>query len=210
MEIIPIKTEHGEEKAWALVCGLSRREVCTRTGAAFDEKTGSYVIRSFGVDFQVNPCEMLIACPSECGTLFLGKLKDFFRIAVLWYMSNAKEIPPAGRLIRPLDIKGGHRFSAGTHLLPLAEIAEKYGGDKEGFIERGRRYGAEVLGGYGDASIRLYPLPRVPVTMILWTEDEEFPPRVDLFFDSTCEYQLVLSDIVWAAAMMCCIIMTED
>lgn len=210
MEIVPIKIEHGEEKAWAQVCGLSREDVCSRTGSDFDEKAGAYLLRCFGIDFHVNPCEMLIACPSDQGALFLGKLKDFFRIAVLWYMSNAKNIPPTGRLIRPVDVKGGHRFSAGTHLLPVEAIAGKYGKNKEAFISRGQKYGAEILSGYGDASIRLYPLPRVPVTMILWIEDEEFPSRVDLFFDSTCEHQLALSDIVWAVAMMSCIIMLED
>jgi hypothetical protein len=210
MEIVPIKIEQGEEKAWAQVCGLSREDVCRRTGAAFDEKAGAYLLRCFGIDFHVNPCEMLIACPSDQETLFLGKLKDFFRIAVLWYMANAKDIPPTDRLIRPVDVKGGHRFSAGTHLLPVSAIAEKYGRNKEDFLLRGQKFGAEVLSGYGDVSIRLYPLPRVPVTMILWTEDEEFPPRVDLFFDSTCEYQLELSDVVWAVAMMSCIIMIED
>jgi hypothetical protein len=46
--------------------------------------------------------------------------------------------------------------------------------------------------------------------MLLWIEDEEFPPRVDIFFDSTCEFHLVLSDVVWAAvAMMACIVMID-
>ncbi len=209
MELIPIKIQHGEEKAWELVCGLSREDVTRRTKTVFDEKAEAYLLHSFGIDFHVNPCEMLIACPSDRGRLFLGKLKDFFRLSVLWYMSNAKDIPPTGRLIRPVDVKGGHRFTTGTHVLPLDLIAAKFGRDREGFIRKGREYGAEVLDGYGDAYLRFYPLPRVPVTLILWLEDEEFPQRVDLFFDSTCEYQLALSDIVWAVAMICCIVMID-
>lgn len=94
MDLIPIKIQHGEEKAWEQVCGLSRQDVSSRTLAVFDEKAGAYLLRSFGIDFQVNPCEMLIARPSEGGDLFLGKLRDFFRISVLWYMSHAKDIPP--------------------------------------------------------------------------------------------------------------------
>jgi len=209
MELIPIKIENGEERAWELVCGLSREDVCRRTGTVFDEKAEAYLLRSFGIDFLVNPCEMGISCPSGHGSLFLGKLRDFFRLSVLWYMSNAKDIQPTGRLIRPIDVKGGHRFSAGTHVLPVDIIAERFARDREGFIRKGQEYGAEVLSGFGDASIRFYPLPRVPVSMILWLEDEEFTPRVDLFFDSTCEFQLALSDIVWAVAMMCCVVMID-
>jgi hypothetical protein len=210
MDLIPIKIEHGEEKAWELVCGLSREDVSKRTAAVYDEKAEAYLLHSFGMDFHVNPCEMMISCPSGPDTLFLGKLRDFFRLSVLWYMSNAKDIPPTGRLIRPVDVKGGHRFTTGTHVLPVDVIAEKYSRDKEGYIRKGKQYGAEVLTGLGDAFLRFYPLPRVPVTMILWLEDEEFPPRVDLFFDSTCEFQLALSDIVWAVAMMTCIVMIDD
>ena len=210
MELIPIKIQHGEEKAWNEICGLPRADVCGRTGAVFDEIAGAYKIRSFGREFYVNPCDMLISSVKPDENLFLGKLKDFFRMAVLWYMNSARDIPQTGRLVRPVDVKGGHRFSAGTHVLPLDAIAAKYAKDPEGFISRGLFYGVEVLKGYGDAAIRFYPLPRVPVTMLLWREDEEFPAKAELFFDSTCEFQLALSDVVWAVAMMCSIVMLED
>lgn len=209
MELVPIKIQHGEEKAWELVCGLSREDVCSRTGTVFDVKQEAYRVHCFGREFLVNPCEMRIVCESQDGELFLGKLKDFFRLAVLWYMSNARDIPPTGRLIRPIDVKGGHRFSSGTHVLPVTVIAEKFARDREGFIRKGLEYGAELVSGFGDAYLRFSPLPRVPVSMILWLADEEFGPRVDLFFDSTCEFQLALSDVVWAVAMMCCVVMID-
>jgi hypothetical protein len=152
---------------------------------------------------------MLIASADGRGALFLGKLKDFFRLAVLWYMSNAKEIPPTGRLLKPTDVKGGHRFTVGTHVLPLEAIAQRFGRDREGFLRLGRFWGAEELPGMADAALRFHPLPRVPVTLLLWQEDEEFPPRVDLFFDSTCEFQLALSDVIWAVAMMTCVVMLD-
>jgi hypothetical protein len=44
-------------------------------------------------------------------------------------------------------------------------------------------------------------MPRIPVTLILWLSDEEFPARADLLFDSTCEIHLPL-DILWSIAMM--------
>ena len=209
MDLVPIKIDNGEEKAWGLVCGLPRAEVCRSTGATFDEKAGAYLLRSYGRDFHVNPCDMLIASADGRGDLFLGKLKDFFRLAVLWYASNAKEIPPTGRLVKPTDVKGGHRFTVGTHVLPLEVIAQRFARDREGFLRLGRAYGAEEVPGMGDACLRFYPLQRVPVTLLLWLEDEEFPPRVDLFFDSTCEYQLALSDVIWAVAMMTCVVMID-
>lgn len=210
MEIVPIKIEAGEGKAWQEVCGLSRDDVCKRTVAIYDEKAGAYILRCFGIDFEVDPCDMRIACPSAQGTIFLDELKTFFRLTVLCYMASAMDIPVTGRLIRPVDVKGGHRFSAGTHVLPLDAIAARFSKDKEGFIARGRDYGAEIVAGYGDACVRIYPLPRVPITMVLWVEDEEFPAKVDLFFDSTCEFQLSRSDTIWASALMSCVVMAGE
>jgi hypothetical protein len=86
-------------------------------------------------------------------------------------------------------------------VLPLDSIADKYGNDREGFLKKGMELGGEMLG-YGDASLSLRPLPRVPVISILWNGDEEFPPRADLLFDSSCEIQLPI-DVVWAIAMLC-------
>ncbi len=211
MELIPIKIDQGEEKAWQRLCGLPSQEICKGTGAYFDQKRGAYIIRCFGMDFMVNPCELLIKAveDSENSRLFTEKLRDLFRIAILWYMSNAKDIPCSGRLLRPVDLKGGHRFSTGTHLLPLEAIALKYGADKEGFVERAMLFGAQEIVGYGDAYVRLYPLPRVPVDMILWLKDEEFPAKIDLLFDSTCELQLALSDVLWAVSLMCCVTMLQ-
>lgn len=209
MDIIPIKIDSGEEKAWDSLRNLSRSDVSKRTDIVYGELAQSYILRSYGIEFHVNPFEMQITCPSGSGSLFLGKLKDLFRLSVLWYMSNAKDIPQTNRLIRPADVKGGHRFNVGTYVLPVSMVAERFAKDKEGFVSKGHEYGAEVLSGFGDSAIRLYPLPRVPVTMILWLEDEEFPPRVDLFFDSTCEFHLALSDIVWAVAMMTCVVMID-
>ncbi len=105
-------------------------------------------------------------------------------------------------------MKGGQRFFSGTHVLPLDRIEDRFARDKVAFIERGFRFGSEIAS-YGDAAVRLYPLPRVPVTIILWLQDEEYPARATLFFDSTVDFQLSLSDIVWSVAMMTTLVMGE-
>ena len=211
-EIVPIKIVHGEARSWEELADMDPDEVCRRAGVRYDTDTGTYYVLSFGVEFLVIPAKKRIDCPTEEGCLFLKKLKDFFRLAVLWYLTSAKDITPTGRYVRPVDVKGGHRFSAGTHVLPLDRIAARFARDPHEFKATGEEYGAEIVVGYGDASIRLYPLPRVPVTLVLWLEDEEedFPPRVDLFFDSTIDFQISLSDIVWAVAIMTALVMLED
>ena len=210
MELVPIKTVHGEGKAWDTLESLSPREVCESAGVSFDPASEAYRVRAFGTDFLVSVRERTITAASDdAGHLFLGRLKDFFRLSVLWYLTSAKHIPLTEKLVKPVDIKGGQRFSAGTHVLPTEKIAERFGTDREGFIRQGSLFGGEEVP-YGDAAVRLYALPRVPVTVILWLEDQEFPARVDILFDSTCNFQLSLSDIVWAVAMMSAMVMLVE
>jgi hypothetical protein len=49
----------------------------------------------------------------------------------------------------------------------------------------------------GDAAICLPVFARVPVTLILWEKDDEFPAEIKVNFDSTVSGHLPL-DIIWA------------
>jgi hypothetical protein len=207
-ELVPLKTVWGEAKAWETLAGLRPRDVCSGAAATYDEASRAYTIKAFGIDFTLSLDSKTITSEDPKSRLFLERYKDFFKLAVLWYMTSAKDIPASGRLIRPLDVKGGQRFFSGTHVLPLDRIEARFAVDKKAFIERGLRFGSEIAP-YGDAAVRLYPLPRVPVTIILWLQDEEYPARVGLFFDSTVDFQLSLSDIVWSVAAMTTLVMGE-
>jgi hypothetical protein len=207
-ELVPIKTVWGEAKAWESLAELRPRDVCSGAGVSYEPASRVYTVRSFGIDFTVSPEARTITSSDPRAGLFLDRYKDFFRLSVLYYLTSAKDIPATGRLIRPLDVKGGQRFFSGTHVLPLDQVAERFGRDKVSFVARGLKFGAE-LAAFGDAAVRLYPLPRVPVTIILYLQDEEYPARVTLFFDSTVDFQLSLSDIVWSVSMMATLVMAE-
>lgn len=200
----------GEERAWGILSSLDPLDVCRKAGASY--KNGAYVLSSFGMGFSVSPREKILKNISPVGIDsqregegLLKKYSYFYNLSVLCYLINAKDIPLSGRLIKPSDIKGGSLFFRGTHALPLDKIAEKYGSDKPAFIERSVRLNGKLLN-YGDAAVELLPMPHIPATLILWLSDDEFPARVDLLFDSTCEQRLPL-DIMWSIAMMSVLVM---
>ncbi len=208
MELVPLKTAGGEAKAWETLLAMDPARVCSGAGVVHVASSGVYGIKAFGMDFVASTRDRTITSENPHAALLLERYKDFFRLALLWYLTSAKDIPATGRLIRPVDVKGGQRFFTGTHVLPLDRVEQKFGKDKMGFIERGLRFGAEIVH-YGDAAVRLFPLPRVPVTVILWLEDEEFPARANLLFDATVDYQISLSDIVWSLAMVSTLVMID-
>lgn len=186
----------GERKAWELLKTLDPFEVCRRAGVTFDPATQDYSIRSFNADFHLLLTEQKI----KGDDLFLKRLGYFFGLSALCYLNTAIDIPPTNRLIKPSDIKGGQLFFRGSHVLPLDKLATKYAVSTEEFLQKGLELGGEVAP-YGDVALKLFPFARIPVYLLLWKQDEEFPARTDLLFDSSCEMQAPL-DILWSIAMM--------
>ena len=198
-------TEQGENKAWELLKELRPEDVCRTASVSYDAATRCYIVKSFGMDFSVSVKDKTISSQSPGSEALLGRLGDFFRLSLRWYLVNARDVPCTDRLVKLQYVKGGEIFTKGSHVLPLEKIALKYGSNKDGFIEKGNSLGGELVN-LADASIRVYPLPRIPVVISLWTADDEFPARADLLLDSTCELQLP-TDIIWSIAMMSVLIM---
>jgi hypothetical protein len=189
----------GENKAWDILETLKPEDVSKSADASYDPASFSYRLKSFGMNFFVNVRDRSITSASQDRDLFLQKLGYFFRISLLWYLVHAKHISCSGRLIKLENVKSGNIFTTGSHVLPLDQVANKYATDRDAFLSRGERLGGQ-LQKYGDVSIQLSPLPRIPATLLLWLKDEEFPARADLLFDSTCELQ-VPTDVLWSIAM---------
>lgn len=198
-------TNPGEDKAWEILKTLRPADVCKAASVAYDAASMNYRLTSFGMNFSVSMRDKKISSTAPGSVVLLGKLGYFFRLSVLWYLVSAKDIACTSRPVKLEHIKGGEIFTRGSHVLPLDSVANKYGKNREGFIEIGRNLGGEIMT-FGDASLRLAPLPRIPVTLTLWLEDDEFPARLDLMFDSTCDIQLS-TDVIWAIAMMSVLIM---
>ncbi|MGQ3685811.1 MAG: DUF3786 domain-containing protein [Candidatus Loosdrechtia sp.] len=202
-----IQTSFGKQKAWSILAGLEPDSVCQNTKATYHEASQCYVLISFGHEIFISPKKQKLFGNSPEAGLLLNKLQIYLELSILWYMISAKNIALSGELINPASLKGGDIFERGTHILPLHEIARKYGSNRSKFFETGKKYNAEPLN-YQDASLKLYPLPRVPVVIILWETCDEFPARASLLFDSSCEHQLPV-DIIWSTAMMCVLMMVS-
>jgi len=188
----------GEAQAWDKLVTLDPAKVCRRTTARFDEQTETYSLTCYGCDISISPRDKKIFSSSPKGDVLLDKLDS--TLTLLWYLASAHSHPLSGKLVNPESLPGGQIFAKGTHVLPLAALAEKFAHAPEEFIESGKMWGGDTLD-YGDAALRLWPLPLVPTTLILRTADEEFPALVNLLLDSNCQLQLP-TDIIWSTCIM--------
>ncbi|MFC1988953.1 DUF3786 domain-containing protein [Chloroflexota bacterium] len=195
----------GVERAWEILTSLSPEGVCRKTKADFDELAGNYILPLFNEKIYISLKERRIWGYSKAADLVLNELSHYSTLAALWYLIQAKDIPLSSNLVSPRESNGGLIFTQGSHVLPLKRLVKKYDDSVEKLIKRGISLGGEQMD-YGDASVRLFPFPRVPVVLLIWKCDEEFPAHADILFDSTCSEHLP-ADIIWSTAMMSILVM---
>ncbi|MBM4432432.1 MAG: DUF3786 domain-containing protein [Chloroflexi bacterium] len=196
---------NGEEQAWNMLAELDPADVRRRAKVLYDKSAERYILPIFNTEISVSPKGRQMLGNSPTAEFLLNNLSHYSRLSALWYLIQVKDIPLTGKLVNPGNMSEGQIFFKGSHALPLNKLTEKYASDIQGFLRRGKELGG-VPFDYGDASLKLFPFPRIPVVLLLWTGDTEFPARADLLFDSTCSIHLPM-DIIWSTAMMTVLIM---
>ena len=190
----------GENQAWDLLLELDPEDVQKNASVIYDIELLTYELICFGQPLRISRQDRTITSMSDISHRLLNELGDYSRLSILNYLVNAKDVPLSGQLKRPSDLRGGDIFARGTHVLPLDEIADLYSNNKADFLSKGHNLGGRPLD-YGDMSIELFPFPRVPVDLIIWSSEEEFPAKSSLLFDSNCIFQMPV-DILWSTAML--------
>ena len=124
------------------------------------------------------------------------------QVLIMHYLQGAwssRGAPVTGKWISFQEVPDG-RFYLDAFLKRAKDpLVNTFGADPEAFIEiTTRAYGAEPFD-YGDISVKVKALPLVPVALILWKGDDEFPPEGNLLFDRNISKILSAEDIAWLA-----------
>lgn len=117
------------------------------------------------------------------------------RIIILHYINTASGIPLTGEKVAYGDIPACMHYDPVFARRVLKPLVRAFGYDRHAFLDAGLGLGAKEES-FGDASITLFALPRVPVTFVLWEGDSEFPPSARALFDPSITGYLPLEDIV--------------
>ncbi len=178
--------------------GQDPADACRRALCSYDDTSECYRISIWGVGFEIFPLQSAIKREQEG----LERLHRYFDLFAVHYLLNAKPIDPSNQWISEKDIPGGSTFFRGPHEIPTRLIADRFDGDIEGFKKRCGQLGGSSLG-LADASFAFQIAPRIPVAVLFWEGDEDFPTESKLLFDRTIGDHLA-SDIVYALAVGVC------
>jgi hypothetical protein len=120
--------------------------------------------------------------------------RPLLALAVLVYLLSAVEAEEAGEPVSARDLPAGH-FFRGPHALPTNRIVERFGEDMAGFSAAGNALGGVPVD-MAEAAVRLTPLPRVPLFLLFWEADEDFPAEASVLFDRSVARHLP-PDAIW-------------
>jgi hypothetical protein len=197
-DMLQWKEEEIDKAHWEELRGLSPQEVCQRAAVTYDEREKAYRVPFLSQIYSVFPLlgSISIEGLEEDKSFRYEEISFAEALVLVLYLLKAKELPLTGRQQTERELPGGGTFFQGPHELPRKPILKHFGRDPRRFLEAGQSLGGQALS-FGDAAFRLQALPRVPVDYILWAEDDEFPSRLTLTFDSSAAEHLPL-DVLWA------------
>jgi hypothetical protein len=115
-------------------------------------------------------------------------------IVLMHYLLTADGAAPADRWIAFRELPDGLFYSAAFAGHAEGEIAGRFGADVAAF----RRAASSLRGAaldLADASYRFEALPRLPVAVLLWAGDDEFPGQARILFDAHASHYLPTEDL---------------
>jgi hypothetical protein len=181
------------EDLWNTLREMSVADVEKRSLSEYNPETQSYRLKILDRDYEISPTNKSV-WPVDPQT---STLPDFFQqLAAVNYLIGAKAIPLTGMWVTETQFPSGPLFFRGLHKMPAYELEEAFGHNKDGFITRALSFGGKSVDG-GDYAFEFFFFPRLPVKLILWLADVEFPARMTFLFDQSANQHFQL-DGLWA------------
>jgi len=123
------------------------------------------------------------------------------QVLILHYLQADVPAGPSGDWVAYREIPGA-TFYFGAFLKRAVDPLKKvFGQNLPGFGHAAARLKGEPLE-IGDAGFGFRVLPKVPVRLVLYAGDEEFPAEANILFDRSIGRMLSPEDVAWMAGML--------
>jgi hypothetical protein len=169
------------------VAGLNFPDIASGLGATLVE--GSLSIRLLGRDYLMAPDGAISAA---------GPIAPWTNILLLHYVRTRGSAGLSGRWVSFTDLKAA--------LMKAKSFARDCEEPMRGLFDRepaGTQLAWERLGGArregtpAPVAWEVFALPRVPVLVLYWPQDEEFPSKLKVLFDATADRYLDVESLTF-------------
>lgn len=161
---------------------------CRKAGARYLSE--SAVI----IEFLGQPCRIALENGEVSPVSDAPALPLREKILILHYFTQAAGTPLSGKLVTYKELREGINYFPVFTKRAIMPLVNNFGSDPQRLLEAAHSLDGHKAD-YGDVAITISAFPRVPVTLVLWRGDAEFPPEGSVLFDSTVSDYLTNDDI---------------
>ncbi len=173
------------QAAKTMLAGKNPEDIAMKAGVTFDG--AAFHIPSMGNVLTFSYPDYLCTEP----------MHDWHYLTILHYLNLADGSPVTGQPIAMADMPAGLvRGTKYDRTVAQALTVFLKGKTEEQVREILSDMRAEFLTGRADLNAKLPFLPRFPLYLNIWFEDEEFPPSARLLVDRCAEHYLTIEDAV--------------
>ena len=123
------------------------------------------------------------------------------QVLILHYLMAAEVPELTGHWISYREIPGASFYFGAFVKRALDPLKKVFGQNISGFRQAAEKLQARQIEN-GDAGFEFRMLPAVPLQLILWEGDDEFPAEANILFDKTIGRILSPEDVAWLAGMV--------
>jgi len=153
------------------------------------DSSRSIVLKYLNREYQITLPEINISLSDSAEPV---ELRD--KILILHYLTRASGIPLSGQLIAYQELKEGAIYFPSFFKRAVKPLIDTFGNNPQLLLDAS----SEMGGGkteLGDLAVTISAFSRVPITLVIWRGDEEFPPNANILFDSTILDYLPVEDV---------------
>jgi hypothetical protein len=180
---------------WESLAARAPHLAAAATGATLDQ--GRFILPVFARPYLVDSQNRRVQDLSRSDT----RVDYNTALVLVSHLARAQETPPAGRMVSFNELSGGRALVTGPHALPLDPLADHFENNPHTLVQRARELGGEEIVG-ADVAVRLPGLPRVPMYLLLWLADEEFPAQAAPGVDAQVMHHLDLDGLLSLSHLM--------
>ena len=112
---------------------------------------------------------------------------------ILSHYAESEPVQKVGKFIKFRDLPGGYAYEGAFTKRAVVPIAQVFGSEPKKLVEAARALNGIELK-YGDSSVEIPALPKVPIIYILW-KGNEFPASSTVLLDASASHYLPTEDI---------------
>jgi hypothetical protein len=124
----------------------------------------------------------------------------FLSVLLLHYLVGAPSRPLSGEWVSFREFEGGDVYIGSFTNRTLIPLKNTFG-ERPDLLEKAAGPLCAARLDFGDVGVRIPVFPKLPLAIVLWRGDEEFPPDVNVLYDKTANEILRTEDLAICGAL---------